>query len=206
MIEIAERIEVAATPDRTWRVLADPRQVVACVPGAALDELRDDGTFDGRMTVAFGPLRVPFTGKGRLELDEPNRHGTLSARGADGRGATRFRAEARFEAHAVPDAADRTALTIRATVNLSGRLAGVVESGAGVVVREMSAQFATALSALVAPAAPAPSHDEAAAPVHEETAVGTVAPRRAAPVSAWRIARLWLVALLRDLRRRLSRH
>ena len=66
MIEVNEKIEVAADPQRVWNFLSDPRSVVECVEGAALGEQQEDGTYDASITVKFGPAKVAFRAK--LEL------------------------------------------------------------------------------------------------------------------------------------------
>ncbi len=59
MIRIDERFDVPDAPPRAvWGLLADPRNVVACVQGAALGQEHEDGSFDGSLTVKFGPAKA----------------------------------------------------------------------------------------------------------------------------------------------------
>src|SRR5687767_7287282 len=98
MIEINERIEVpSAAPRVVWDLLSDPKDVVGCVPGATLGEEHEDGSFDGSMTVKFGPARVTFKARIELDLDESTMTGKVTARGKDNQGGTRFRATMGFE-------------------------------------------------------------------------------------------------------------
>lgn len=60
MIEVNEQIEVASAPQTVWDLLSDPRAVIDCVPGAALGEQQEDGSFDATLTVKFGPAKVTF--------------------------------------------------------------------------------------------------------------------------------------------------
>ena len=53
MIEINERIDVPSTPSTVWQILSDPHAVVDCVPGAALGEAQEDGSFDAKLVVKF---------------------------------------------------------------------------------------------------------------------------------------------------------
>ena len=146
MIEVDERFEVDAPPEAVWDVLADPHAVVGCVPGATLLTEHDDGTYDGSLTVKFGPLGVTFQAHVALELEEATRRGHLTARGRDSQGGTRFRGMATFS---VAPRAERpgSAVSIQGDVDLTGRLASMIEGGATVVVRRMVAEFAERLSA-----------------------------------------------------------
>jgi uncharacterized protein len=144
MIEINERFEVAAPPDVVWAVLSDPHAVVGCVPGAALVAEHPDGSFDGSLSVKFGPLAVGFQARVTLDLEAATRLGHLVAQGRDKQGGTRFKGSATFQVSPV-EAGSR--VVIDSGVELSGRLASVVESGAEVVVRRMSTEFAARLAA-----------------------------------------------------------
>ena len=73
MITIDERITVPASPDTVWSIMSDPHQVVGCMPGAALGEEHQDGSFDGSLTVPFGPLKIRF--KARVRLQSTTRRG-----------------------------------------------------------------------------------------------------------------------------------
>ena len=98
MIEINEQFDVpSATPRVVWDLLSDPHAVVGCVPGAALGEEHEDGTFDGSLTVKFGPAKVTFKARIELVLNEAEMHGSVTARGKDNQGGTRFRATMKFK-------------------------------------------------------------------------------------------------------------
>jgi esterase/lipase/carbon monoxide dehydrogenase subunit G len=144
MIDINETFTVAAPADEVYRVLSDPSAVVECVEGATLGAQRDDGSYDGKMTVKFSALRVSFSGRVALELDEEARQGTVRATGRDGQGGTKFQATASFRV----EPADRGQSLVTATgeVVLSGKLASMIENAAGAVVRRMTDDFVTALS------------------------------------------------------------
>ena len=149
MIEIVERIEVPASPEAVWVVLADPYAVVECIPGAELTGEADDGSFEGKLGVKFGPTRIGFRGRVRVELDEANRRGTVSGRGKDSVGGTRVEAKARFSV--VPDGAG-SVIDMTSTVDVTGRLATFIEGGARLVAKQLSAEFAQRLARRVAPA------------------------------------------------------
>ena len=146
VIEISERIEVPAAPGAVWEVLSDPRAVVGCVPGAELGEQQEDGSYDATLTVKFGPARVAFKTKVSLELDAAAMSGRVSSRGRDNQGGTRVKTNMTFSVveGATPGT---TAVPVDAEVEISGKLASLVESGAGLVVKHMTKEFSERLAA-----------------------------------------------------------
>src|SRR4051794_11691930 len=80
MIEIRERFDVPAEPERVWEILSDPHAVVGCVPGASIVGREDNGTRDTSVGVRFGPPRVTFRVRAMLEFDEAAHQGRINAR------------------------------------------------------------------------------------------------------------------------------
>jgi carbon monoxide dehydrogenase subunit G len=148
MIELNERIEVPASPRAVWSVLSDPRAVVECVEGATLGEQQADGSFDATLVVKFGPARVSFKAKFVLELDPAAMTGSVLARGKDGIGGTRVESAMKFSVvgQEVPPA---STIPITAEVEISGKLASLIETGANLVVKHMVADFTQRLAARV---------------------------------------------------------
>jgi carbon monoxide dehydrogenase subunit G len=144
VIAIRERFEVDASPDRVWAVLSDPYAVVECVPGGSIVGQNEDGSYDAGVQVKFGPTRVTFKTRVRLDLDKQARTGRISAQGRDGVGGTRMRSSATF---GVAPAGGGSEVAIDGGVEVSGRLAPLIEGGAEVVVKRMSADFAERLAA-----------------------------------------------------------
>ncbi len=142
MIEVDERFEVAASPSNVWNLLADPYAVVGCVPGAAIVGTNEDGSLETTLSVKFGPLNVAFQAQATLELDHATMRGQIAARGRDKQGGARFRALASF--YVTPDGSGSIVVT-HGEVDISGRLASLIEGGAGLVVKRMSADFADCL-------------------------------------------------------------
>ncbi len=154
MIDISERIEVPSAPRIVWDLLSDPRAVVDCVPGAALGDEREDGSFDATLTVKFGPAKVTFRARVALELDTAAMVGHVTAKGKDKQGGARFRATMTFkvEEQAEPPG---SAIPIDAQVEIAGRLASLVEGGAKLVVKRMTGEFSERLAARCAGASAA---------------------------------------------------
>jgi len=146
MIEVSERIEVPSAPRIVWDLLSDPRAVVACVPGATLGDEQEDGSFDGTLTVKFGPTKVRFHARIALELDTAAMAGQVTAKGKDKQGGTRVRATMVFRVveQAEPPG---SAVPIEAQVEIFGRLATLGEGGARLVVKRMTGEFSERLAA-----------------------------------------------------------
>ncbi|MCE9640056.1 MAG: SRPBCC family protein [Betaproteobacteria bacterium] len=151
MIEVNERVDVAAPPQVVWELLSDPHAVVNCVNGATLGEQHEDGTFDAGMVVKFGPAKVTFNTRIALELDPATRTGNVSAKGKDNQGGTRVRATMKF---GVVETADPpgSSISITAEVEVGGKLAHLVESGAEFVVKRMTTDFSERLAEVLAKA------------------------------------------------------
>ena len=154
MIEVNEQIEVASAPQTVWDLLSDPRAVIDCVPGAALGEQQEDGSFDATLTVKFGPAKVTFKAKVALELDMAAMVGHVTARGRDNQGGTRIRAKMMFRVVEQLQPQGST-IPIEAQVEISGRLATLVEGGATLVVKRMTSEFTERVAARCAGLTPA---------------------------------------------------
>jgi carbon monoxide dehydrogenase subunit G len=154
VIEINEQFDVPTAPPRTvWALLSDPKDVVECVPGAALGEEHEDGSFDGSLAVKFGPARVTFRARIELDLNDEAMAGSVNARGKDTQGGTRFNATMKFSVVERAEQPGSTVLIVGQN-EITGKLAGLVEAGAKIVIKRMSAEFAENLAARVAAAGP----------------------------------------------------
>ena len=151
MIEVNERIEVPSAPQVVWSLLSDPRAVVGCVPGAALGDEQEDGSFDATLVVKFGPTKVTFRARVALELDPAIMTGHVTAKGKDSIGGTRVQATMKFSVVERTDPPG-SAVPITSEVEISGRLASLVESGAKLVVKRMVGEFTERFAARCASA------------------------------------------------------
>jgi carbon monoxide dehydrogenase subunit G len=124
--------------------VSNPSEVVACINGAELGEAHDDGSFDGTLVVKFGAMKVRFAARVALDLTESDHEGRLSARGKDGQGGTRFTARAKFRVTEGEGPGD-SRVSVLGEVQLNGRLAPLVESGAGAMVSRMTQEFSAQL-------------------------------------------------------------
>ena len=146
MIEVNERIEVPASPQAVWEVLSDPHAVVECVPGAAVGDKQEDGSYDASLTIKFGPAKVAFKARFTLELDQPALSGRVESKARDNQGGVRTSTVMTFKV--IEGATPGTsAVPINAQVEISGKLASLVETGANLVVKHMTKEFSERLAA-----------------------------------------------------------
>ena len=145
MIEVNERIEVASTPQAVWSILSDHAALVECVEGAVLGDKQEDGSFNAKMAVKFGPAKVSFAANVLVEYDEANKAGRVIARGKDGISGTKFNTTMQFKVEG-QDTPPQSTIPIKAECELSGRLAHLIESGANLVIKRMTASFAGKLA------------------------------------------------------------
>ena len=148
MIEVHERVVVEADPDQVWRIVSNPDEVVTLIPGAALEERHDDGSYSGSMTVQFGPAKVKFHARVNFEVDDAARIGRISGRGKDSAGGTKAKMAFTF---ALGEEGGMTVVTGDGEVEMSGRLAGMIEAGAAIVIQRMLADFTARLAQRCAP-------------------------------------------------------
>ncbi|MGH8665727.1 MAG: SRPBCC domain-containing protein [Burkholderiales bacterium] len=147
MIEVNETIEVASDPKTVWSLLSDPRAVVECVSGATLGEQHEDGSYDAGITVKFGPAKVAFRAKVEIEYDHPGMSGKVISRGKDNQGGARFHTTMAFKVQGREGDAAGSTIDIQAQVEISGRLASLIETGASMVVKRMTKEFSEQLAA-----------------------------------------------------------
>ncbi len=70
-----------------WKSLADPEDVVTCVPGAAITEKIDDKNYKGEVVTKFGPIKAKYSGDIEIvELNEGEHKMVLKGRGLDSKG------------------------------------------------------------------------------------------------------------------------
>ncbi len=149
MISIDERIEVPSSLETVWAILADPHAVVECVEGAELGEQHEeDGSFDAKMAVKFGPAKIGFNANVLLNLDDAAKSGNVVARGKDRISGTKFQTTMHFKAERqdAPAAHPLSAILIKAECEITGRLSSLIETGANLVIKRMTASFAEKLA------------------------------------------------------------
>jgi len=148
-------IEIAASPEAVWRVLIDPIDLAACVPG--VDEVRqlDPQTFEGVVRASVGPIDGRFEFRAVRTSERFPDDLVVDVEGTDSM--TRSRVLTHVEAAVVEHEPGRTTLTYRATVTTKGRLAiigdMVLRATAGVMIGQVTRCLRGRLEA-AAPAGP----------------------------------------------------
>ncbi len=85
--KIVKEFEIEEPIAKVWASLADPTDVVTCVPGAAITEKIDDKNYKGEVVTKFGPIKAAYNGDIEIqELDEANYKMVLKGRGLDSKG------------------------------------------------------------------------------------------------------------------------
>ena len=169
-MKLEQSFEVAAPIDTVWAALNDLERVAPCLPGAAITEHDEDGTYHGTFQVKLGPTTAAYRGTIKIEsADEGTHTATLKARGTDKRGQGGASATI---VNTLTEHDGGTKVEAVTDFTITGRLArfgrgGMMEDISNRLMRD----FATCLSSRLAEA-PAPSGAEVAAGDAPPEAVG----------------------------------
>jgi uncharacterized protein len=140
---ITNEFEVAEPVEKVWRFFDDIPQVAACLPGAELTGDLGGDTYQGRVAVRMGPVRLRFAGTADItERDEAARRVVVHASGADEKG----RGQASMVVTATLTRAGRgTKIGVTQDLQLSGAAAqygrGMISDVTAVLMRDFSANM-----------------------------------------------------------------
>ena len=153
-IQIDESFRIAVPVEDVWQFLLDPHRVVSCMPGAELERVVDDRTFEGAVKIKLGAITTRYRGRIQLtEVDEQAHRVCMLAEGRETGGGT-ARGTVSSQLRALPDG--QTEVVTSAEVDLTGR---VMQIGRGMiqgVSSQLFGQFvARTRQALEAPASEA---------------------------------------------------
>lgn len=127
-IEIRETFVVEAPIDEVWRFVMDPQRVVACMPGAELDEMVDDKTFLGTVSIKVGAVTARYAGRVQFtSVDEGGHVVEMVAEGKETSGGT-ARATLSSRLQSLPDG--HTEVTAEASIDITGR---IMQVGRGMI-------------------------------------------------------------------------
>jgi uncharacterized protein len=170
-VKLEQSFEVAAPIDQVWAALNDLERVAPCLPGAAITEHDDEGTYHGTFQVKLGPTTAAYRGTIKIErADEATHTATLKARGTDKRGQGGANATI---VNTLTEHDGATRIEAVTDFSITGRLArfgrgGMLEDISNRLMRD----FATCLSSRLA--------DAPTAPTGEEVSSGEAAPEAVA--------------------------
>ena len=158
-MKLEQSFDVAAPIDQVWHALNDLERVAPCLPGAAITDHDEDGTYHGTFQVKLGPTTAAYRGTIKIEsADESTHTATLKARGTDKRGQGGASATI---VNTLSEQDGGTRVEAVTEFSITGRLArfgrgGMMED----ISNRMMRDFATCLSSRLADAPTAPSGEE----------------------------------------------
>jgi uncharacterized protein len=171
-VKLEQSFEVSAPIDQVWTALIDLEQVAPCLPGAAITDHDDDGTYHGTFQVKLGPTSANYRGTVKIESADAATHtATLAAKGTDKRGQGGATATIVNSLHEIDGGTRVDAVT---DFTITGRLASF---GRGGMIKDISNRlmrdFASCLQQrLAGEPAGEMTPDEAAASAGAADAVG----------------------------------
>ena len=170
-IVIKETFVVAAPIDRVWRFVMNPEMVVTCMPGAELEEIVDEKTFLGKVSVKVGAITTSYSGKVTFTQVDPETHTVeMTAEGTETGGGT---AKGTMSSRLRTLDSGETEVVAEATVDLTGR---IMQVGRG-MIQGVSHQLFRQFVASAKERLEAPEGDETGEPAP------VAAPMAAQPIS-----------------------
>ncbi|HET6173154.1 MAG TPA: SRPBCC family protein [Gaiellales bacterium] len=84
---IENDFDVAASPAEVYAFMVDPERVGGCIAGAEVIGRREDGSYDAKVTVKLGPVKMTYRGTiAIVESDPDARTAAMLAKGTEERG------------------------------------------------------------------------------------------------------------------------
>jgi carbon monoxide dehydrogenase subunit G len=162
---------------QAWDVMLDLQKIAPCLPGAAIQEEKGEGEYDGTMKVKIGPITANYKGTVKVEeADEENHRAVLQATGRDARGQGTASATIVSTLH---EEGDDTRVRVETDMRLTGRAAQFGRGIAQDVATKMLDQFAECLEREISGGGAAAS--SAAASRSEERGNGAAPQEEEAP-------------------------
>ena len=146
-MRIENAFEVGAPPQAAWGLLADVPRIVPCMPGATLERVVDERTWEVAQRVKLGPISLQFRSEVRqAELSEADRRAVLVVKAKEARG--RGGADATIESRLEP-AGSGTRVSLVTELELRGAVAQYGRPVVGSVAEELTRQFAACLASML---------------------------------------------------------
>jgi carbon monoxide dehydrogenase subunit G len=143
-MQINNEFTVSVPIQQAWDVMLDLQKIAPCLPGAAIQEEKGDGEYDGTMKVKIGPITANYKGTVKVEeADEENHRAVLQATGRDARG--QGTASATIVSTLQEEGGDSTKVSVETDMKLTGRAAQFGRGIAQDVATKMLNQFAECL-------------------------------------------------------------
>jgi carbon monoxide dehydrogenase subunit G len=148
-MELENSFDVPAPPDRVWEFLLDLERVTPCMPGAELEELVDERTWKGNVTVKLGAVKLSYAATVLVdERDDAARRVTLKASGREKRG--KGMANATIDSAVESTANGESRVTMNTDLTISGAVAQYGRGMIADVSKRLTDEFANCLKAQLA--------------------------------------------------------
>jgi carbon monoxide dehydrogenase subunit G len=142
-MKIDNEFTVAAPIQQAWDTMLNLERIAPCLPGAAIQEEKDEGEYDGTMKVKIGPITANYKGTVKFEeVDEDNHRAVLQATGRDARGQGTASATI---VSTLQEEGEGTKVSVETDMKLTGRAAQFGRGIAQDVATKMLDQFASCL-------------------------------------------------------------
>jgi len=142
-MKINNEFTVGAPIQQAWDTMLNLERIAPCFPGAAIQEEKDEGEYDGTMKVKIGPITANYKGTVKFEeVDEDNHRAVLQATGRDARGQGTASATI---VSTLQEEDDGTKVSVETDMKLTGRAAQFGRGIAQDVATKMLDQFASCL-------------------------------------------------------------
>ena len=181
-MQINNEFTVSVPIQQAWDVMLDLQKIAPCLPGAAIQEEKGDGEYDGTMKVKIGPITANYKGTVKVEeADEENHRAVLQATGRDARG--QGTASATIVSTLQEEGGDSTKVSVETDMKLTGRAAQFGRGIAQDVATKMLNQFAECLEREIS-GGPGEGAAETAASTETSEASGDGSGSRETPTAA----------------------
>jgi carbon monoxide dehydrogenase subunit G len=142
-MKINNEFTVGAPIQQAWDTMLNLERIAPCLPGAAIQDEKDEGEYDGTMKVKIGPITANYKGTVKFEeVDEENHRAVLQATGRDARGQGTASATI---VSTLQEEGDGTKVRVETDMKLTGRAAQFGRGIAQDVATKMLDQFASCL-------------------------------------------------------------
>ncbi len=142
-MKINNEFTVSAPIQQAWDTMLNLERIAPCLPGAAIQDEKDEGEYDGTMKVKIGPITANYKGTVKFEeVDEENHRAVLQATGRDARGQGTASATI---VSTLQEEGDGTKVSVETDMKLTGRAAQFGRGIAQDVATKMLGQFASCL-------------------------------------------------------------
>ena len=142
-MKINNEFTVGAPIQQAWDTMLNLERIAPCLPGAAIQDEKDEGEYDGTMKVKIGPITANYKGTVKFEeVDEENHRAVLQATGRDARGQGTASATI---VSTLQEEGDGTKISVETDMKLTGRAAQFGRGIAQDVATKMLDQFASCL-------------------------------------------------------------